>query len=251
MKPNVFLRFNRDSFSSKMCLYQWFEIFQDYNIILLCDIFDNKSVPNKWKEKYNFTLKNTYYAPYSFPFDSSSMKQACSTLTCFYNCEDKFFWLIDADDTQFLTTDYYDIRSRLKKAESIFIKEGLDGLSLDFYRETLFDHWSFGLALMAHDIDLTLLDKIDEDDWKFHTKQSKQRREVLPNIDSYFDILRKRKKLNLKSFIFDDLSFQHTLQHESFDRDLPNGIYTWKNRKLITIMSRDLDKKIQDDIISI
>ena len=104
---------------------------------------------------------------------------------------------------------------------------------------------------MSHDIDLTLLDKINENDWEFHTKESRKRREVLPNIDSYFDILRKRKKLNLKSFIFDDLTFQHTLQHKSFDRDLPNGIYTWKDRKLTTMKSRDLDNKIKDDIISI
>ena len=250
IKPNVFLRFNRDSEDSRICLIKWFEIFKDYNILLQCDIYDYQGMPSYLRE-YEFTIVKTWYRPLDFPFDSSSLNQACSTLTCFFNCFDEYFWLIDADDTKFFTEDYEDLRNRLSKAEDIFIEQKLDGFSLDFYREILFDHWSFGVCLMSHDIDLTLLDKINENDWEFHTKESRKRREVLPNIDSYFDILRKRKKLNLKSFIFDDLTFQHTLQHKSFDRDLPNGIYTWKDRKLTTMKSRDLDNKIKDDIISI
>lgn len=235
----VFLKFNRSDTHSIICLHQWMEIFKNYEITVVCDLYDvtRDTMPqylSNLSSFYRFNVINTDYSTGNIlPFKSRKRKQASANLTCFNVVNDEHFWIIDADDTMFLSRDYAVINDKLKKAEKIFKEENLDGFSLDFYRETHFDHWSFGVCILKSKIDLSNLSKVSVDD----VDQSPG---LTKNLDSYFDILRRKGIYNLKSFVLEDVPFQHVIN----PMDLPiNGIYQWRNKKLY-----DLDLK-QDIVI--
>lgn len=235
----VFLKYNRDDIGSKLCLYQWLEIFRDYEIFVACDIYTPNNLPpylQKNVHGIDFKLINTDYSTgNSLPFKSRKRKQAAANLSCFQHARnDRHFWIVDADDTRFLVRDLNLIKEKLKTAEKIFVERDLDGFSLDFYRETHFDHWSFGLCLLKTQIDLKKLELIKPEDVDVTPGLTK-------NLDSWFDMLRRRKQYKLESFVFDNIPFQHCINPMPTPM---HGIYFWNSRKL-----NGMDLK--QDVISI
>lgn len=232
----VFLKFNRDDTSALMCLMYWLEIFKDYKIFLICDLFpDNSTPPSPLKNLLlgkNITIMNTDYSlrkQTDHLFSKGwKVNASCANLTCFKFLEDhdRFFWVIDADDTMFLTRDFEFIRNKLRDIENIMLSSDMDGLSLDFYREA-FDQWSFGVCLLNSNIDLSKL------------KNPSLFPEAIPNLDAAFDHFRKINEYKLKSFVIDNCGFQHLIN--KFNK-LDGGIYYWKNKKL-------WNTPLQDDII--
>jgi hypothetical protein len=227
--PKVFLKFNRDTPISYVCLHYWLEIFSNYEIFVVCDLFDARdSIP---KKLLNITVDksvkfiNTDYnlaKEYTPNFKSKKRKMASANLTCFSYLDknDKFLWIIDADDTWFLTNDSNGIQGKIKCAEDYLIENSLDGFSLDFYREYN-DSWTFGLCLLAANINWQQIKSVSNQEIEEYN---------LPlNGDSIFDVLGRTTRLKLKSFVFDGYGFQHI---ENNFPNLAGGIYFWKNKKL-------------------
>lgn len=225
MKPEVFLKFNRPDISAYLCLMGWLEIFREYKITILCDCFTDKNPMPAFLLEFidkNIAIQNTDYSIGRTFLDrfpkKKSRNQGSANLTAFkLTCADKF-WLIDADDTMWLTRDFQSIKEKIHKAEYYFSAKKLDGFSLDFYRE-LNDIWTFGVCLVNKDLDFSEFDllNIEEENKKHNT-----------NIDICFDLMRKNKKWKLESFVFDNIPFQHTINNF---RELPHGIYMWHNKK--------------------
>ena len=83
----VFLTFNRNDTTSLICLHNWLEIFKEYEIILVCDLYD---VARESKPAYfssipiPFKIVNSNYRLGEIlPFKSRKRKQASAKLTCF------------------------------------------------------------------------------------------------------------------------------------------------------------------------
>lgn len=220
MKPEVFLKFNRPDISAYLCLMSWIEIFRDYKITILCDCFTDKHPMPTFLFEYlnNIEIKNTDYSLGRSFLDrfpkKKSRNQGSANLTAFHLSLEKSFWLIDADDTIWLTRDFQAIKNKIQNAETYFYENNLDGFSLDFYRE-LNDIWTFGVCLVKKHLDFSKFDILDiESENKKHNT----------NIDICFDLMRKNKEWKLESFIFDGLPFQHMINNF---KDLPHGIYMW------------------------
>jgi hypothetical protein len=224
----VFLKFNRSDASALLCLSYWLELFKNYEIIILCDLFPDTGLTPKWMDPVLlgkiFTVKNSdytlrYRVEHLFT-KKTKLNQACANLTCFnlLTIQDDNFWLIDADDTMFLHRDFDLIRIKLKIVEDRLVEEDLDGLSLDFYREIKEDHWSFGVAFLASRINLDLL-----------SNANLFKKQAIKNLDHAFDNLRISNQYKLKSFVIDDCGFQHLI---NFCQEVPGGIYYWKNKQL-------------------
>lgn len=225
MKPQVFLKFNRPDVSAYLCLMSWLEIFRDYEITIICDCFSSKHPMPSFLSEYidkEIKIENTDYAIGRSFLDrfpkKKSRNQGSANLTAFKLSMSDKFWIIDADDTMWLTRDFQLIKEKILEAEKYFDNSSLDGLSLDFYRE-LNDIWTFGMCLIKRDLDFSCFDKLDiESENKKHNT----------NIDICFDLMRKNNNWKLKSFIFDGLPFQHLINNF---KDLPHGIYMWSNGK--------------------
>lgn len=228
----VYLKFNKTDTVGYMCLMSWLDIFKDYEIVLVCDLFNINTdpVPKFLKDTIDqhphpIKLLNTDYS-LSIPFndailDKRYQRAAAANLTCFKdNAADPFFWLIDADDTMFLTRNFTTIKEKLKIAEEIVVNEDLDSLALDFYRMQN-DTWSFGICLVKQSLDFNFIkNNLTENDW--NPKDTRC-------LDIWFDKLRRQHKLNLKSFVLDKTSFIHYV-HKT--KTLPYTLYEWSDNKL-------------------
>ena len=219
----IYLKFNNLDAMSITCLTFWIEFFKnDYELVLLCDKEDE--IVNRIVSENNLKLFKTDYSlaePCKKIFKTNkNINCAAVNLTIFEMAKnDKWFWMIDADDTMFLTYDIINLKEKIKKVEDLFLNSTMDGLSLDFYRE-LRDHWSFGVCLFKGSIDYKRWKEITIDDFK----------KIPRNLDGCFDILRKDNRIILKSFVLDEIMFIHT---KSFKLDyVPNGLYYWKNKKV-------------------
>jgi hypothetical protein len=225
----VFLKYNkdpRDNPASLRCLNFWLSLFEDRDVYIICDIFDsNLKFPKQFTNYTSYKFLNSDYSlsnPINHLLESKRWKNvAASNLTCYEKSKGEPFWLIDADDTMFITFDIALIKEKILLAEQYFLNNKLDGFSLDFYRTFKRDHWSFGVALLQNRSDLiSILCSTDFD--FFRTLK-------LPfNLDALFDCNRRQGKLKLKSFIFDKIFFQHHLEQKC----LPYGVYKWENQKL-------------------
>jgi hypothetical protein len=242
MKPKVFLKFNRDDPSAVVCLCFWLNLYQGYDVYIVCDLFDAKNdhIPDYLKPllAYNSAkIINTDYSlgnEYTPHFKKRKRNMSSANLTCFsyLTKEDNCLWIIDADDTMFLSRDFEGLRTKLNTAEKYLLDNKLDGFSLDFYREHN-DTWTFGVCLLDAKIA-----------WKKISEVQIQELEELGlalNGDSIFDILGRKGTYKLKSFVFDEFAFQHIINN--FPK-LAAGIYWWKDRKL-------WDKPLKEDVISL
>jgi hypothetical protein len=151
----VYLKFNNLDAMSITCLTFWIELFKnDYTLFLLCDKED--TIVDKIVKDQNLRLHKTDYSlinSYKKLFKTEkNINCAAVNLTIFeMSKNDEWFWMIDADDTMFLTHDINNLKEKIKKIEEMFINSKMDGFSLDFYREFR-DHWSFGICLFRGDI---------------------------------------------------------------------------------------------------
>lgn len=226
----VFLKFNRSDSSAIVCLTFWLELFRNYEIIINCDLFvlNRDPVPQYLTDAIsgrNTKLINSDYTTgdiYTPYMKSKKRRMASANLTCFQHLDksDKYFWVIDADDTMFLFQNYSYIQQKLANAENYAIENNLDGFSLDFYREYN-NTWTFGVCLLRADIDWKKISTISGDDLN--------RYNLSMNSDSIFDYLGRKNVFKLKSFVFENLSFQHLINKHV---PLPNGIYYWHNKKI-------------------
>ncbi len=228
----VYLKFNKTDTVGYMCLLSWIEIFQDYDIVLVCDLFtvDKDPIPELLSMIINRSNKeieiiNTDYTSSSqfdnlIP-DSRYQRAAAANFTCFnHNKLEDYFWLIDADDTMFLTRNFDFIKSKIKEAENLIVNNKFDSLSLDFYRMQN-DTWSFGICLVNAKLDFSFIrNNISDND--FVPKDTRC-------LDICFDKLRRKNKLNLKTFIINNTSFIHYV-HKT--RNLPYCLYHWENGRL-------------------
>jgi hypothetical protein len=236
----AFFTFNRNDTTSLICLYNWLEIFKDYDVTLVCDLYDVARQPKPSylsNIPFSFKVINTNYKLGEIlPFKARKRMQASAKLTCFEQARSEgYFWMVDADDTMFLTRNLDLIREKLKRVEQLSLEKNLDGFSLDFYRETHHDHWSFGLSFLKSNISFDLFKQVTPEDTDTIPGLTK-------NLDSWFDVLRRRKILKLESYVFDNIPFQHNINPMSAPM---HGIYLWNNRILNGVGS------LREDVISI
>lgn len=225
----VFLKYNRIGNIEETCLLFWLNLFENYQIYIVCDLFNvNDHVPeNLQKLTKDITVKfiNSNYAlgnEYLHYAKSKKRKMASANLTCFdyVDSVDKSFWIIDADDTYFIDPDFEFLKRKFSEAE-LYLKENeLDGFSLDFYRNYN-DSWTFGVCLLNSSISWKKLKDIKPEEL--------QKFNLPANGDSVFDVLGRLGKFNLKNFVIDNTQFCHV--YNNF-RNLPNDYYSWKDNKL-------------------
>lgn len=226
MTVEVFLKFNKETRPSLMCLRHWVDIFRDYPVTIVCDLYPaDTAQPTAAMAAImqNISVINTDYAlsqPFSHLLKVQRWHNVCaSNLTCFRANQSHAFWLIDADDTQFLTEDINMLRRKFRTAEQHLEQHGLDGFSLDFYREIKKDHWSFGVALFRGNLDFGPLSQITAEQLLSHSKG------LILNFDSVLDYGRRTGQYQFDSFVFDHCFFQHWLEQNA----LPYGVYHWRN----------------------
>lgn len=226
----VFLKFNRIGDTEDICLSFWLELFKEYKIYIVCDLFNVKTdkIPDNLKnitKNYNVNFINSNYSlgnlfvPY---LKSRKRNMASANLTCFEYLDtlDEFCWIIDADDTHFISPNWKLLREQFVNAEQYLKEKNLDAFSLDFYRNYN-DTWTFGVCLLKSSIKWEQIKSITDKDLK---------RFGLPgNCDSVFDVLGRLGHLQLKNFVFNDTKFQHV--YNNF-KGLTDGIYYWNNGKL-------------------
>lgn len=215
----VFLKFNRTSGAAKICFDQWIKIFHGYDLTIISDTDD----VTLSKLRKNFDVINTDYSltnSFLNCFENDKwIRAGAANLTAYKNAvHEDYFWLIDADDTIFYASNLEIIQQKIKDAEKYCIEKNLDGFSLDFYRELVNDHWSFGVCILKSSIDLEKLKLVEPEQVKTDS--------IRLNLDGAFDFLRRNSIFNLQSFIFEDTFFHH---HVGEWKHLSLGVYHWKN----------------------
>jgi hypothetical protein len=235
----AFLKINRDDPASILCLRHWCEVFKTYETFILCDLYDVKkdTVPSFLKtvlEDYRVQVINTDYsiAPtYCKCLKGAKHGMASANMTCFQHLgKSKAFWIIDADDTMFLTRNYDLLKEKLSLAEKYLFENDLHGFSLDFYRN-LNNGWTFGVCLFRSDTPWKLIETL--------SKEEVSSTGLSRNIDTAFQVLKNKGLVRLQNFVFDKLAFQHSINNYP---EMPHGIYVWHRRKL-------WDAPLKDDVV--
>lgn len=235
----AFLKFNRSDAASLLCLRFWLESFREYETYILCDLYDINvdPVPTYLKSillDYPVKIINTDYTigkEYCQNLKGAKRGMASANMTCFrYITAEDNFWIIDADDTLFLTRDYALIQDKLKLAEQYLVANNLDGFSLDFYRN-LNNGWTFGVCLLRGSMPWQLIKDVD--------MSPMVEAGFARNIDTAFDSLGRSGKIKLLNFVFDRLAFQHQINNYP---DMPQGIYNWHRGNL-------WNKPLQPDVV--
>lgn len=225
----VFLKFNRDTTAAKICLDHWLKIFIEDDVVIISDLYKvDTEVKIKRLADINVPIVNTDYSlatQYQNCFGGGKgeiwRKAGAANFTAYKLAGvDTTFWLIDADDTMFVSTDYIDIRSKLRCAEEHFGKNKLDGLSIDFYRELVNNHWSFGVCLLTTNTNLENLKAISPAEITQIIKYI--------NLDGAFDVLRRNKTFKLESFVLNNYFFHHHVDRPQ----LSFGLYHWTNNSI-------------------
>jgi hypothetical protein len=205
----------------------------------LCDRYNPaiESPPDYLKTiliDYNVTVINSDYSigeNYCGNLKGAKRGMASANMTAFsYVKKSHSFWMVDADDTVFLSRDFDGLRNKLKSAEDYLLVNGLDAFSLDFYRN-LNNGWTFGLALLKSNMPWQLIKDVDMEpmvDLGFAR-----------NIDTAFDSLGRIGKIKIANFVFDRYAFQHQCNNYP---DMPHGIYLWHRGKL-------WDNSLQKDVV--
>jgi len=225
----AFLKINRTDPASILCLRHWCEIFKPYETFILCDLYNpkNENTPNFLKtvlEDYKVTVINSDYSigpKYCKCLKGAKHGMASANMTCFQHLgKSKAFWIIDADDTMFLTRDYDLLRTKISQAEKYLFEKDLHGFSLDFYRNQN-DCWTFGVCLLRSNTPWKLLETLSAEEVS-STKLAR-------NIDTAFQLLKNKGSMRLENFVFDKLAFQHSINNYP---EMPHGIYSWSRGNL-------------------
>jgi len=235
----AFLKINRDDPSSLLCLRYWCEVFKKYETFILCDLYDVKiqSTPSFLQSvlvDYNVKVINSDYSIGSKYFGclkGAKHGMASANMTCFQHLgKSEAFWIIDADDTMFLTRDFDYVRQKLKIAEEHLFHNNLHGFSLDFYRN-LNNCWTFGVCLLHRDTPWQEIMSL--------TRDEVSSTGLARNIDTAFQLLKNKGKLKLENFVIDRVAFQHSINNYP---EMPYGIYVWHKGKL-------WDKSLKVDVV--
>jgi len=124
----AFLKINRIDPASTLCLRHWCEIFKMYETFILCDLYDPQKDPapsflKSIIDEYQVTVINSDYSigpTYCKCLKGAKHGMASANMTCFQHLDkSKAFWIIDADDTMFLTRNYDFIREKLLKNKGL------------------------------------------------------------------------------------------------------------------------------------
>jgi hypothetical protein len=244
------LKFNRWTMESYICLKFWLSLVANTGrkCFLLQDLWINSgNFPKEFQalvESMNLQLivRSTNYEKHrNLKFVKPESKRwalaAAANLTAFELTQEDYFWLIDADDTIFLT-EPKQILEKLCLAEELAMLKSLDGFSYAFYRHVWLNHWSLGIALMKTRIPLDIVADVHAADIeKLH---------ISDNIDGAFDLLRRNGILNLQSFIFNDIVFHHhTPKITAWNTGAVFGVYDWRDSILNGVI------KAPDDVIAL
>jgi hypothetical protein len=225
----AFLKINRDDPASALCLRYWCEVFKSYETFILCDLYNpqTESAPEFLKsiiDEYKVKVINSDYSigsKYCKCLKGAKHAMASANMTCFQHLgKSKAFWIIDADDTMFLSRDYDLIRNKLANAEQYLFEKNLHGFSLDFYRN-LNDCWTFGVCLIRSDTPWKLIETLSADEVSSTG--------LARNIDTAFQLLKNKGLLKLENFIIDKIAFQHSINNYP---EMPHGIYVWHRGNL-------------------
>ena len=237
MKTKAFLKINRTGASAIACLRHWLEIFRNHETYILCDwaqplpeelISAQQDYPGSQLISSDRSLTE-----YCGGLKGAKHGMATANLTGFvYSKDADAFWMVDADDTQFLTYNFDNIRNKIHKAESIMQEQNLDAFSLDFYRN-LNNGWTFGLALIRSHCEWQRMRDLRREDLEAVG--------MARNIDTAFHVMGQRKILKLANFVFDGVAFQHLYNNYPA---MPHGIYSWHRGRL-------WDQPLQSDVIII
>lgn len=237
----VFLKFHRTDPAAVLCLRFWCELFKEYETYILCDRYNPlvESPPDYLKTvliDYSLTVINSDYSigeNYCQNLKGAKRGMASANMTAFkYVKKNYSFWMIDADDTIFLSRDFEGLRTKIKSAETYLLNNKLDAFSLDFYRN-LNNGWTFGLALLKSNMPWQLIKDVDMSpmvDLGFAR-----------NIDTAFDSLGRSGQIRIRNFVFDRYAFQHQCNNYP---EMPHGIYCWNRGNL-------WDKPLQSDVVVI
>jgi hypothetical protein len=235
LNTNAFLKINRTGPSSIACLRHWLEIFRNHNTYILCDW------PQPWPQELisaqqdypqsKIISSDRSLTEYCGALKGAKHGMASANLTGFtYSQNADAFWMIDADDTQFLTYDFDLIRQKVQRAEQVFQEQLYDAFSLDFYRN-LNNGWTFGMALIRSSCPWQRMQELTGDEL---VAQGMAR-----NIDTAFHVMGLKGILKIGNFVFDRLAFQHLYNNYPA---MPHGIYNWHKGNL-------WDKPLQSDVI--
>ena len=242
MKNNikVFLKFNRpiEKTYPLNCLRYWLETFKFHETYILTDLFDHKSsIPDFLKSilvDYKIKIINSDYsigATYCQNMKKAKRNMASANMTPFKHIEGSpAFWIIDADDTRFLSANMDDVREKLIKAEDYLLSNNLDAFSLDFYRN-LNNGWTFGVCLINANCNWKQISNL--------TPEEIESTGMARNIDTAFHVLGQKKIFKIKNFVLDNEVFQHVANNYP---EMPHGIYIWYKGKL-------WDKPLQSDVV--
>jgi hypothetical protein len=234
--PHFVLKFNRWSNESFASLRFWLSVVavSRRECIILQDLWDQNNMPDPFKKLVASTglaidIRSTNYSACDnwrfYRAESENWRKAgAANITAYDLSKTDYFWLIDADDTIFLT-DSYLVSQKLALAERIAKLSDLDGFSYAFYRHIGANHWSFGVALMRRDISMDLVASVEA--------REITQLNVADNLDGAFDVLRRCQKLKLESFILNDVIFHHhTAKIQNWNVGAPYGVYCW-NKKIL------------------
>lgn len=237
----AFLKFHRIEPAALLCLRSWLEVFRYHDTYIICDHYNPKTdqAPDYLKSvliDYKVTVINSDYSigpTYCKNMKGAKHKMASANMTPFQHTGKAMgFWIIDADDTWFLTYDYVMIRNKIKAAEEYFMSNNLDAFSLDFYRN-LNDCWTFGVCLLRSQMPWTKIKDLSDEEVRSTG--------LARNIDTVFDILGKKGIFKIKNFVFRDLAFQHLYNNYP---EMPHGIYSWNKQGL-------WNKPLKPDVIAL
>lgn len=237
MKIKAFLKINRTGASAIACLRHWLEIFRDHETYILCDWAYPfpQELTNAQRDYPRSTIidSDRSLTRYCGALKGAKHGMASANLTGFvYSQDSDAFWMVDADDTQFLTYDFDLVRAKIRQAETVMHERGLDAFSLDFYRN-LNNGWTFGLALINSTCQWQRMNEL--------TRQDVESTGLARNIDTAFQVLGDQGIIKLGNFVFDGLAFQHLYNNYP---DMPHGIYVWRRGHL-------WDQPLKSDVVVI
>lgn len=240
MNVKAFLKINRMDAHGIFCLRYWCEVFKDYETYILCDKFKQGEEPPPAElqtvgadyPKIKFINSDYTSKKYFANLKPRKVGMAMANVTPIMRGDSDAFWMIDADDTMFLSHAYDRVQEKLRIAEQQFTEQNLDAYSLDFYRNHN-NGWTFGVALIRTNISMDLLASV----------QGPEMRDLnfARNIDTVFHVLWKKEQLNCANFVFGGMAFQHTYNNYPL---MPQGVYYWNKGCL-------WDVPLQSDVVTI
>ena len=223
--PVFYLKVNKETPDFRRYFEKWIKIvsLMNGNYYILCDnpkIQDYISNSPLIDDKKILQSNRTLYSDVVYKmFANKWFNTAFAHLTVLEHSKMqniKWFWNIDADDTNILLNAEH-CAKLLNKVQIYASKDYKDAYSLDMWRSrTNKVHWSFGITYMRNNIDwLGLFEKnYDKKNWLSTNRDF--------NLDWFYTYLKDSGFLQLETFYFENVYFKH----------LNDNILFWNNNSL-------------------